>query len=71
MANSRNLLDQLGSIVGAQNTLVQESDQEKYVRDWFGRMKGQALAVVRPGSTSQVADVVKVCQSHLVPVVHQ
>lgn len=71
MANSRNLLDQLGSIVGTQNTLVRQSDQEKYVRDWFGRIKGQALAVVRPGSTVQVSEVIKACQSHSVPVVPQ
>ncbi|MEJ8848787.1 FAD-binding oxidoreductase [Variovorax rhizosphaerae] len=54
------LLDQLRAIVGAPNVLT-EGDLTAYEQDWRKRDRGKALAVVRPGSTRQVADVVRAC----------
>ena len=64
-------LDSLRRILGIDNVLTAPSDQEKYVRDWFGRLSGQALAVARPANTNEVADVVKVCKAHAISLVPQ
>jgi FAD/FMN-containing dehydrogenase len=63
-------LDALRAIVGASHVLTGE-DAAPYLTDWRGRYVGQALAVVRPADTPQVAAVMKWCQQHRVPVVPQ
>ena len=57
------LLQTLQSIVGPANVLIESADNDlvQYVRDWRGRERGVALAVVRPNSTEQVAAIVKAC----------
>ena len=40
-----------------------------YLIDWRGRYRGQALAVVRPGSTDEVAQVMRLCAEQKIPVV--
>ena len=58
------LLDTLRQIVGAGNVLTHDdptADLSAWEQDWRKRVRGKALAVVRPGSTQQVADVVKAC----------
>jgi FAD/FMN-containing dehydrogenase len=62
------VLKQLQDIVGAAQVLTGEA-MDPYVVDWRGRYRGQALAVVRPASTQEVADVVKVCVSNRTPIV--
>ena len=66
-------MDQLGelaALVGAANVITGD-DAQGYLTDWRGRYSGSALAVVRPGSTQEVADVVKWCGRHQVPIVPQ
>jgi FAD/FMN-containing dehydrogenase len=62
------VLKQLQDIVGADQVLTGEA-MTPYVVDWRGRYRGQALAVVRPASTQEVAAVVKVCAATKTPVV--
>lgn len=54
------LIDKLRAVVGAANVLT-EGDLGAWEQDWRKRSRGKALAVVRPGSTEQVAEVVKAC----------
>ena len=54
------LLADLCTIVGAANVLT-EGDLSAWETDWRKRSSGKALAVVRPGNTQEVADVVKIC----------
>ncbi|NDZ12275.1 hydroxyacid dehydrogenase [Variovorax sp. WS11] len=54
------LIDKLRALVGAANVLT-EGDLGAWEQDWRKRSRGKALAVVRPGSTQQVAEVVKAC----------
>ena len=58
-----NLLNALRTAVGAANVLV-EGDLAAYEQDWRKRYRGRALAVVRPGNTTEVAAVVKLCVRH-------
>ncbi|HNQ11442.1 MAG TPA: hydroxyacid dehydrogenase, partial [Giesbergeria sp.] len=54
------LIEQLRHIVGAPHVLT-EGDLSAWEQDWRRRVRGKALAVVRPGSTQEVAAVVKAC----------
>ncbi len=58
----------LEQIVGATQVLTGEA-MTPYLVDWRGRYRGDALAVVRPGSTEEVASVVRLCAEHKIPIV--
>ena len=64
------LLDRLRASVGAAQVLT-EGDLSAWELDWRRRWRGKALAVVRPGSTAEVADVVRLCAAHGVGLVPQ
>jgi FAD/FMN-containing dehydrogenase len=65
------LLDELAALVGDRHVIASDGDQEPYVVDWRGRYRGRALAVVKPGSTPEVAAVVKLCARHGIKIVPQ
>jgi FAD/FMN-containing dehydrogenase len=62
------MIENLREIVGASNVLTGEAAQP-YLVDWRGRYRGNAAAVVRPGTTEEVARVVRLCASLEVPIV--
>ncbi|HEY9572381.1 MAG TPA: FAD-binding oxidoreductase [Pusillimonas sp.] len=64
------LLDELVQMLGSQYVLTGD-DAQPYTVDWRGRYSGSALAVVKPGSTQEVAQVVRWCVAHGVPMVPQ
>jgi FAD/FMN-containing dehydrogenase len=64
------LLDTLRQAVGAAHVLT-EGDLAAYEQDWRRREYGKALAVVRPGSTAEVAAVVRACAAQGVAIVPQ
>jgi len=64
------LIESLRQIVGAANVLT-DGDLTPWVQDWRKRETGKALAVVRPGSTAEVAAVVKACAEARVSMVPQ
>jgi FAD/FMN-containing dehydrogenase len=56
----KSVTEQLKNIVGDANVLT-EGDLGAWEQDWRKRWRGKALAVVRPASTEQVAQVVQCC----------
>ena len=56
-----NLLERAAAIVGAGNVLSSSEDVQPFVNDWRKRYRGRPLAVVRPGSTAEVAALVQLC----------
>jgi FAD/FMN-containing dehydrogenase len=60
----------LRALVGAANVL-HEGDLSAWEVDWRRRWRGRALAVVRPGSTAEVAAVVERCAAQGVSIVPQ
>ncbi|MFN5999341.1 MAG: FAD-binding oxidoreductase [Paracoccaceae bacterium] len=62
------LTKDLAAAVGAVNVLTGQ-DMSRYSRDWMGRYEGSPVAVVRPGSTAEVAACVRIAAQHGVPVV--
>ncbi len=65
------LIDDLKSLLGAGAVLTEPPDVAAYVEDWRGRYRGPVSAVVLPASTEQVAEVVRLCVRHGVPVLPQ
>jgi FAD/FMN-containing dehydrogenase len=64
------LIEALRACVGAAQVLT-EGDLSAYEIDWRKRWRGKALAVVRPGTTDEVAAVVRTCAAHGTPIVAQ
>lgn len=54
------LVDRLKAIVGEAHVLT-DGDLGAYEQDWRKRSRGKALAVVRPATAQQVAEVVRAC----------
>ena len=52
-------LSELRACVGAAHVLTQALDTWSYTEDWRKKYHGKALAVVSPGSTEEVAAVMK------------
>jgi FAD/FMN-containing dehydrogenase len=65
------LLGQLTGLVGATHVLTDPADIAPFVTDWRGRYRGAAQCVVRPGTTDEVAAVVRACVEANVPIVPQ
>jgi len=65
-----NLLQALATAVGEANVLTGD-DAQPYLTDWRKRYGGRAQAVVRPGSTAEVAAVVRACAAARTPMVPQ
>ncbi|HEX6002992.1 MAG TPA: FAD-binding oxidoreductase [Burkholderiales bacterium] len=72
MANpGATIVERLKAVVGGANVLTAPVDVEPYVVDWRGRYRGATLAVVRPGSTAEVAAAVGACAEAGVALVPQ
>ena len=65
------LIETLRSLLGEAHVLPAGPACAPYEEDWRGRYRGEALCVVRPGSTAEVAAVVQACAAAGVPVVPQ
>jgi FAD/FMN-containing dehydrogenase len=66
----KNLIDSLTTIVGNDAVLAGEP-AAPYCTDWRGRYSGDALAVVFPSNTGQVAEVVRLCAASQIAIVPQ
>src|SRR3954466_14697 len=67
----RDALTGLAALVGEKHVVASGPDQEPYVVDWRGRYRGRAAAVVKPGSTAEVASVVEYCAARQLAIVPQ
>ena len=70
-ASVQTFLAHCGTLLGDSHVLSSPADMAPFLTDWRGRFTGQALAVLRPGSVQQVADVVRACAQWQVPLVPQ
>ena len=65
------LLSALRTVVGDTHVLVDDDVVDGYTTDWTGRYGGDAVAVVRPADTDEVAAVLRACSGEGVAVVTQ
>jgi FAD/FMN-containing dehydrogenase len=61
----------LRELVGDAHVVTDPDVVAPYAQDWTRRWQGKPLAVVRPGSAEEVAEVVKACAAEGVPLVPQ
>ena len=61
----------LAALVGNDHVLTDPAATSPYLTDYRGNYFGQALAVVKPANTQEVAAVVKLCSEVGVPIVPQ
>jgi FAD/FMN-containing dehydrogenase len=66
----KNLIAELRAIAGAANVLT-EGDLSAWEQDWRKRMRGKALAVVRPASAEEVSRIVRACAAAGASIVPQ
>jgi FAD/FMN-containing dehydrogenase len=64
-------IDKLGAIVGERGLITDEQGKHPYLTDWRENYLGTALVVVRPATTAEVAEVVKLCVAEKVAIVPQ
>ncbi|HLW91949.1 MAG TPA: FAD-binding oxidoreductase, partial [Roseiarcus sp.] len=64
-------LDDLAAIVGAAHVVVDPQVLASHLVEPRGLFHGRALALVRPGSTQEIARVLRLCNETLIPVVPQ
>jgi FAD/FMN-containing dehydrogenase len=65
------LVRELRQIVGEGGVITDPDMLVRHSTDWTGRFTGQAKAVVRPSSTSEVAEIVMLCRQHSAAIVPQ
>lgn len=65
------LAQKLAAIVGAHAVITQADAMAPHLNDWRGRYHGDAIAVVKPNSTEQVAAVVTLCAETRTAIVPQ
>ena len=57
--------------IGAAHVLTEPHDTAPFLTDWRRRYTGAACAVLRPGTTQEVAAIVQLANTHRVPLVPQ
>ncbi|MEZ5251951.1 MAG: hypothetical protein R2713_22925 [Ilumatobacteraceae bacterium] len=62
---------ELAEVVGSAHVVTDPELLAAHVVDWTGRFRGHSPAMVRPGSTAEVAGVLDVCRRHQVALVPQ
>lgn len=67
---STDFLTRCANVVGNAHVLTGD-DMAGYLTDWRRRFTGRARAVLRPGSTAEVAALVKLCVQDRIPIVPQ
>lgn len=65
------LLDAIRTVVGDRGMLTDPTDTAPYAEDWRRLYQGRTSAVIRPGTTAELAAVVKLCAAAGTPVVPQ
>ena len=65
------LLDAIRAIVGERGILTAQSDTAPYSEDWRRLYQGRTQAVIRPGTTEELAAVVRLCAESSTPIVPQ
>ncbi|MEH6727909.1 MAG: FAD-binding oxidoreductase, partial [Hyphomicrobiales bacterium] len=65
------MLSEFQNALGSNAVLSVPDDMQPYLREWRGLFEGKALAVVRPSTTQQVSDAVKLACAHGLKIIPQ
>ena len=65
------VLDRLHAIVGDRGVITDDYDKSPYLKDERGYYTGATPMVVRPASTEEVSEIVRICNETRTPIVPQ
>lgn len=71
LEKAKNFIERCQEIIGAEYVNLSDADKSPFLTDWSKRFKGEALAVLRPKNTNEVAALVALCHSENIAVVPQ
>ncbi len=64
-------LEDVSALLGQRGFSRDETLLEPWLTDWRGRFTGRACGLASPASVQELADLIKLCAAHQVPVVPQ
>ena len=67
----KNFINNLAAVLEQKYILTADEDKAPYLTDWRKRFTGKALAVLLPGTSSEVAAIVKLCSQEQIAIVPQ
>ncbi len=67
----QDFIGRLTQILGPQYVLTEEDAKTPYLTDWRKRFTGKALAVLLPGTSTEVSQIVKLCAERQIALVPQ
>src|SRR6266446_8385075 len=67
----KDLIHLLEARLGPRGVLTDPADTAPYCEDWRRLYRGRTSAVLRPATTAEVADAVRLCAEQGVPIVPQ
>jgi len=65
------LIEAFRALLGPPGVLAEPGDIAPHLSDWRGLYQGEAMAVLRPASTEDVAACVKLCAEHGIAIIPQ
>jgi FAD/FMN-containing dehydrogenase len=65
------LIEEARHKIGPKAVITERSEIEPWVTDWRGRVHGAAPAILAPGSTEEVVEIVRLASKYRVPLVPQ
>jgi len=68
---SSNMLQQLARVVGPDRVRTDSQEIAPFLTDWRKRYSGLSRAVIFPGSTEEVARIMRICHDHRIAVIPQ
>ena len=71
MNRNTEIVHAASAIVGDPHVLVDPDERAGYETDWTGRYHGRCVAVLRPGTTAEVSEILRACTRLGVAVVTQ
>ncbi|MFZ1181394.1 MAG: FAD-binding protein, partial [Herbaspirillum sp.] len=71
MPASSSFLQACRAVIGTAYVLTDATDTAAYLTDQRKRYTGRALAVLKPGSSEEIAAIVKLCHQQRIPIVPQ
>ncbi|HZU51587.1 MAG TPA: FAD-binding oxidoreductase, partial [Sphingomicrobium sp.] len=64
-------INEAGTTLGAKGLITDAREIEPWLTDWRGRIHGRSRAIVAPGSTDEVAAIVRLAAKHRIALVPQ
>jgi FAD/FMN-containing dehydrogenase len=71
VAANDDVLEQFADTIGRQNIITDTSEMEPFLVEWRDRYQGAARAILKPGSTEEVAALLKTAHKNRTPIVPQ